>query len=275
MRPAAHLLLLFGLARSGVSGAQTTAAAAAVVDSFFRARAESRWHDAARLLDLEGFAAWRDQQVEFARRPRTGVRRLTATFFLAHDPKMPRAVAEYQAKRYNEQAASPPNWVMYDYARVRSWDELAALPPEEAAARWIEGHDVRWMPHRSIAEQERQRCNVSPAQERAMMDSLVVPAPRVLGALLDGPAAYVLATAWGQDTIASPRDSLPRSLDPVAPVPRRAAAHTSIFPPQVVVLRDVGGRWLIEHDSMRDRAVSLMVSTCPGSKARGMINDQR
>jgi hypothetical protein len=41
------------------------------------------------------------------------------------------------------------------------------------------------------------------------------------------------------------------------------------------VLRDVGGRWLIEHDSMRDRAVSLMVSTCPGSKARGMINDQR
>src|SRR5690348_11738600 len=71
---------------------------AAVVDSFFRATQQQRWRDAARLMDLEAFGDLRDQSVRFMRHP-PSVHRITPEEMMKYDPRMPRAVAEYEAER--------------------------------------------------------------------------------------------------------------------------------------------------------------------------------
>src|SRR3954463_10606216 len=105
-RPAARLLLL-ALSVSGLrtSQAQSSSAApapTAVADSFFHATEQARWRDAARLMDLETFGALRDQEVRSARKGSRNVYSVTPDQLMKYDPKMPRALAEYQAAQSND-----------------------------------------------------------------------------------------------------------------------------------------------------------------------------
>lgn len=111
------------------------------VRAFFKAEDESRWLDAARMLDLESFAPIQRNAIT-ASRQRGTFRQMTAEDLMKFDPDMPRAVAEYQVKRTNEMRTR--DYVLDEFARVTSVDSLAALSTEKAAARWLEAQGPEW-----------------------------------------------------------------------------------------------------------------------------------
>ena len=122
--------------------AQRTAAATA--QSFFNALAEGHWEDAARLMDLQEFDKYRQSAITNARRPQREFV-MTPERLMRQDPKMPRAVAEYQAQEFNERSKT----VRFDYlsdqfAGISNLDSLAALPVQLAAARWLQAMDPQW-----------------------------------------------------------------------------------------------------------------------------------
>lgn len=104
---------------------------------------EARWDDAARFVDLGVVSTTRDRFVRKARGQKPPPK-LTAEYFLQTDSTMPRAVAEYSARRFNERVPAV-NLIAHEYARVFSLDTLAQLPLAEVAARWLEAKDERWM----------------------------------------------------------------------------------------------------------------------------------
>ncbi|HUR00665.1 MAG TPA: hypothetical protein VM166_14540 [Gemmatimonadaceae bacterium] len=120
----------------------------AVARTFFQAQADARWLDAARLLDLKSFDAYRKAA---AVRNRAAKRRAGPSVeqVLAEQPDMPRAVAEYVAKIYT--AASDSDALSIEFAHTTSVDTLLALPLVVAAARWLEARDLRWQLERSRA----------------------------------------------------------------------------------------------------------------------------
>jgi hypothetical protein len=207
---------------------------AAVVDSFFRATEQQRWRDAARLMDLEAFGELRDQAVRFRRRPQK-VHRLTPDELMKHDPKMPREVAEYEVARSNE-AMARYDGVSQEYANVPSVDSLAALPVEEAAARWLQARDPRYQMLRSLDE-VRSRCNLPDSLvARALLQAPSTTA-QVIGTVLEDSVAYVLyvdkpVRQGGADSARAHR--------------RRSAPRASwAMPPPVLTLRRLGSHWRI------------------------------
>jgi hypothetical protein len=232
--PLATLAVL--LAPSLRAGRAQSTAPTAVVDSFFRAVEQERWRDAARLMDLATFGALRDEEVRNMRRARAQRHPVTPDMLMKSDPRMPRAVAEYQAARTNE-AMDQSDRHMHDYAGVDDVDGLAALSPDEAAARWLEAKDPRYMMRQSLAE-ARTRCNV-PDSVIAQLVPLPATMNRVLGTVMDDSLAYVLYTE-----LPSPGH------DPGSPSAHgRRRARTShpfwVMPPPVITLRRIGGQWRI------------------------------
>jgi hypothetical protein len=143
-------MLLVGACVTVVAaGAQTPPSTPeAVARAFFQAQADGRWTDAATLLDLKSFDAYRKAA---AVRNRSGKGRAgpTAEQVLAEQPDMPRAVAEYVASLYT--AASDSDALSIEFAHTTSVDTLLALPLVVAAARWLEARDLRWQLARSRA----------------------------------------------------------------------------------------------------------------------------
>ena len=113
-----------------------------VVRAFFGAEDQSRWLDAARMLDLNAFERIRKTTVQ-------GVRHMkdypppTVESMMRMDPNMPRAVAEYQVKATQQQMRDY-DIIAEQFARVTSVDTLAALSVEDAAARWLEAKSPEW-----------------------------------------------------------------------------------------------------------------------------------
>ena len=231
-------LLLSMVPIVSVSHAQSGTSAgtpAAVVDSFFRATEQERWRDAARLMDLDAFGELRDQAVRFMRHQPT-VHRATPEEFMKMDPKMPRLVAEYQAARSNE-AMTRYGGVSQDYANVPSVDSLAALPVDEAAARWLQAKDPRYRMRRSL-EEVRRRCDLPDSIMTTLLNEQIMTA-HVLGTVLEDSIAYVLyaekpVQRGGTDSAAA-RARRRRS------TPRAAW----VMPPPVLTLRRLGSGWRI------------------------------
>lgn len=138
------LISPLGLAGQGRSNGSPTE----VAREFFTAQMEGRWIDAARLLDLSAFDAFRRVAIRENQLAR-GMVGPTAEQVMARDPGMPRAVAEYFARKYSEAADSDALSLIF--ARTSSVDTVAALPLDQAAARWLEARDPRWTLERSIA----------------------------------------------------------------------------------------------------------------------------
>jgi hypothetical protein len=256
--------LLALIAPPAVSGAQSDSRLwppAVVADSFFAATHDARWSDAARFLDLEAVATMRDGYVRMNSNQKPP-RKLTAEFFLQSDSTMPRAVAEYQARRFNE-TTRPTDLVAYEYARVPSVDSLAHLSPADAAARWLEARDERWVVRLGMLESRNLGCMPVDSIE-AFVAAMRPPAEHVVGTVVDDSIAYVLhGPARGGDAMA-PRTA-PDSVRP-SRAGRRRGAQSYLVPPAITTLRRVGAAWRIVPTP--ESQVSLMGVSCVSQRRR-------
>lgn len=227
---------------------------AAVADSFFRATEQERWRDAARLMDLATFGALRDQDVANMRNARTRVHRMTAEEFMKFDPKMPRAVARYQAARSNEQIGRN-DWLLHEYADVPTVDSLAALSAEDAAARWLQAKDQRYMMRQALANQSGS-CSV-PDSIVAQAVHLPRPSYRELGTVIADSLAYVLYT---EDM--SPEATPDSATETYARA--RITGASYVMSPPVLTLRRVGGLWRIAPSfNMSNTGVAMIACERP------------
>jgi hypothetical protein len=248
--------LLALAARPAPSMAQSDSrlwAPAVVADSFFRATRDARWRDAARFMDLDAMSAIRDQSVRAARRQRP-VSVITAETLIQQNPKMPREVAEYEARQANERSADFDP-LAYEYAKVPSVDSLARLRPADVAARWLEARDPRWGIRRGLLEYQKRGC-ISADSVEVMVRTMRPGPPRIIGTVIDDSLAYVLHERSFLD-------------DPVQPTPERARSRRRrmpgavMLPPSVAMLRRVTSEWRIipSYDPGVGTAVPYM--SCP------------
>lgn len=165
-----------------------------VAREFIAALNTANWVGAAALADSESIAALREGEIASARGRRPDSAALVAQQ-LRHDPDMPRAVAEYRARRYD---LFPPERFLYQNFEVCSVADLALLSPAEFAARWLQGLDHRESIRRIL---EWRGYDLGPE----MRDSLPIGASRrVLGTITDRDNAYAVVTeTFGQQGFAS------------------------------------------------------------------------
>ncbi|MFN2567647.1 MAG: hypothetical protein ABR499_21845 [Gemmatimonadaceae bacterium] len=197
-----------------------------VAASFFRAVAEERWRGAAGHLDLAAFDRYRRERIAAERLPQPPRRTITADDLLRQDPDMPRAVAEYQARRMSEATGRALTWVDHEFADVPTVDSLAALSAEESAARWLQARDPRWTARRNAQVQRERGCPVPLELGR----SFPPPVHEIVASVVaDSATAYVLH-----------RDAtLRRRAEPDLD----ASIHSE--GPLVMTLRRRNGRWQI------------------------------
>jgi hypothetical protein len=159
-----------------------------VAAAFFQAVAEERWRDAAGVLDLRAFERYRRQQVQWMRVPAPEPT-ITVEELMRHDPEMPREVAEYRLKEMRRIQRDHGDLLEHLYAGVRSVDTLAALSVQDAAARWLQAKDHRWIWRRSALSAARRGCPVPPESP----EPAVAQAHEITGIVAVGDTiAYVL-----------------------------------------------------------------------------------
>lgn len=235
-----------------------------VVRQFFKAENEGQWLDAARLLDLGRFEVIRQTAVKNARMPRKPPQ-LTTDDMMRMDPDMPRAVAEYQVKQTNK-AFTDFDFFSREWARVASADSLAALPIDEAAARWLEARGPKWQEELALRSLKRHptsiKCPVSP-------DSIPVEAMTVS----KSPVVEILGTAGASDSVQyvvvgqifpSASGRLMRS--------DLAALRMEMSPTVLKVVR-IDGNWRIVPaadmvDGAGERNGSVFMVTCENAPAK-------
>ena len=219
-----------------------TAAVRAVAGAYFRALSLGRFHDAARLLDLDAFDAERQSALKWMAHP-PEQSRVTAARLMKLDPTMPRAAAEYQARQVNRPIDEAAR-LRVEYG-VSTADSVASLPAEELAARQLSARDPRTMLREAITRGDVYPCTATAAQRRAMLDSvgaMVVPAPRIIGVVMDGDIAYVMHTSPALEVGGGDAGARPDS----TAVPRTAAERGWVaFPYPTLELRRVGGGWRV------------------------------
>jgi hypothetical protein len=207
-----------------------------VARKFFQAQSDERWMDAARLLDLGEFAAVRDQFVRsFRNVPR--IAPITVERLLRMEPDMPRAVAEYRVKQDSERVQEF-DMLGQEFARISSVDSLAALPVQEAAARWLEAKGPRWQFAR-----QRKAESLHPGR----FGNCRTPAEPLPGQT-EGDTVEIMGVAH------APGDSVSYAIfNPFLLFERRAASRPTKpgirkrqMSPRVVTLRKVSGNWRIE-----------------------------
>jgi hypothetical protein len=202
------------------SQSKPSASATEMARRFFAAWADGRWLEAARMLDLSAFESYRQDVIRSSRSGKSVVGP-TPEQVMAQQPDMPRPVAEYIAGKYS--AAADSDALSMLFARTTSADALAALPLEQAAARWLEARDPRWQAERSIA-------HLGPGCVRPRLDDIKKPPPNQ--AL--GEVNYRLTEPGGPDSL-----SYVVYRDPSVPrIPNQ-------MPPGVLTLIPVKGVWKI------------------------------
>jgi hypothetical protein len=221
--------LAFVSAWSIAAHAQDTTAAAArrVADAFFGAAQQQQWIVAAGYLDLEAFEHFFRQRVNEARAA-VPPPEITVEEILARQPELPKAVAEWQVSEARKARAQFPfNDFSYEFARVTSFRELAALTPLEAAARWIEAQDPREGYRRAIAAS-----NCDSTIVPMVIDSLPDARPRrTLGAIVVSEnVAYVLHTDDASSAIAHEANATMHRPGPTVMTVRRTGAGWRIVP---------------------------------------------
>ena len=126
----------------GQAQSRQSADAAATVQAFWEAVFAARWSAAVALLDLGDVERFRRAQLDAARR--SWGREYTVADLMHRDPDMPREAAEYEIRRRErERQRYPPRpfWMFYGIDSAR---QLERMPVEEAAMRWVQGHDPLW-----------------------------------------------------------------------------------------------------------------------------------
>ena len=180
---------------------------------------------------------------EQLRRPRDLVRQreLTADDFMRMDSTKPRAVAEYEAKRYREQIAKfdPGETLSYEFAGVRSIEELRALTTLEASARFLQARDFR--------TQFRERSRMSGCGDGRI--TLPVTLQRIIGvALASDTIAYVLH----DDGLFSENRDAVAPIDPMVMQLRLREGHWRVVP-SLTLLGRSGMAYSVGCDSTNRR----------------------
>lgn len=154
----------------------------AVGTAFLNAVRAGDWKAAAAFLDIVPLDHYRLSQIDNARRMRNQPP-LTVERLMSMNPKLPRAVAEYEVEQMNDHRSSN-SFLEYDFG-VADPDSLASLTASAVAQRWLEVHDPRWRLRQAV---RRSNCG-APA-----LDSIPAPAPnfRVLGTVVSDPVAYLV-----------------------------------------------------------------------------------
>jgi hypothetical protein len=198
----------------------------AAVDALNR----ERWADAAALCDPASLTAFA-RQLHGAFAPVPPEHKVTAESYLAHEPGMPRAVAEYYAARANAQQ-DPANRLHEEFAGVADVDALRALGPAETFAAWLDGHSRRRQYERHVAAGRASRAAADRALAYTRDAGWDAYRYAALGVVADGERiAHVL---YGRD-----RGDF---ADPAAWT-GAAAAHFAALPPEEQALtRDLVGR---------------------------------
>jgi hypothetical protein len=231
--------------------AQSAAPLQQVVRDFFAAEAEGRWLDAAHMLDLTRFEGVRRSAIGTARSlgspPKVTVKQL-----MEMDPSMPVAVAEYQIKSMSD-ASRGFDYLLSEFARVSSTDSLAALPLDEAAARWLEAKGPRWQTERAMtAARSRPQtgCALIPdSVARLAPGQLEMPQSVVLGATAPSDSTGYVVVGFGTTRI------------------RHQSGEDASYPdlsPRVLALRKLDGSWKVvpavdmpHADAMSGGSVSI------------------
>ena len=223
MRSAVAVVALLVLSAAGASRAVGQASPTEVAATFFKAVSEERWRDAARELDLAAFDRYRRERIAAARLPQPRPRPMTVDEYLRGNPDVPRAVAEYHVREMNEARFDPDQWIIHEFADVNSLDSLAALPAEEAAVRWLQAQDLRWLVRLTEDQQRKRGC--FPLAETT--PGMTAPRHQVLGTVVaDSTTAYVLH-----------REATMRRAEP------DVDAAVDADSPRVVTLRRRGNHW--------------------------------
>jgi hypothetical protein len=111
-------------------------------DLFFRAVADERWDLAASLMDTNAVRRLVLQRLRW--RSDSPPREMTIDDFMRDDPAKPRVVAEYELQRYRKLSAqSAGNPLTFEFAGVKSIDELGTLSAHEATSRFLQAQDLR------------------------------------------------------------------------------------------------------------------------------------
>lgn len=197
------------------------------------------------MLDLKAFERILQQSLRFKAEP---VHIPTAAEMLRYDPQMPRAVAEYQAKKMAE-ASGGFNYLAYEYAGIDSVPDLAKLSLMEAAARWLRARGPQWKQELAFQETTRH----PPPDCRFSLDSLRA----AMAAKMKFPEARILGSTVSQDSIAyvlvAPGDSPGVASHGRAP-------YEYDMTPGVVILHRVGDSWKIYplHDMPQSTGTHTM-----------------
>lgn len=110
-------------------------------DTAVRALRREDWRAAAATCDDVSLRAFKRQQLEHVA-PRATFTALTAEMILAHQPDMPREVAEYQVaqhRRYED----PTDRLGREFPSVSSVEAMRAMEPVDVFAAWLEGRSPR------------------------------------------------------------------------------------------------------------------------------------
>ena len=200
-----------------------------VVRSFFKAEDESRWIDAARMLDLKSFEPIQRNAIATSRQRGT-FRQLSAEEVMKLDPGMPRTVAEYQVKRSNELRAR--DYILDEFARVPSVDSLAALSTEQAAARWLEAQGPEWRTELASRDNRGYPKIDCPGLSDSAKKALIVQSERM-------PQVRVLGETQGSDSLRYVVIAEDYGMTQV-----RSTDRVSLSP-HVITLVNVGNAWKI------------------------------
>jgi hypothetical protein len=113
----------------------------AVFDAAVAALRSEAWDVMSTFVDpisLRGFS----QELLARVAPRHSPRQMTVEEYLAHDPEMPRAVAEYQVAQWAKPSNARDN-LAREFPGITSVEALAALSADAMFARWIAGKSIR------------------------------------------------------------------------------------------------------------------------------------
>ena len=214
-----------------------TAAPQAVGTAFLNAIHAADWTAAAAFLDIVPLDHYRLAQIDMVRRM-SSQPPMTVERLMSANPKLPRAVAEYEVEQMKERRGRT-SALEYDFG-VADPDSLAALTPSAVAQRWLEVHDPRWRLRKAI---------MSSNCSSAALDSLPAPAFRVLGTIVAGPLAYLLYE----------RDDEP---PPITEDMRG-------FGPRILTLRrGMDGWWVLPRIDQQQGFVGLSKVECVGRKPK-------
>lgn len=111
-------------------------------DLFLRAVADERWQVAAAMVDTAFMRFIVGQRLRWQRQVTPAD--LTIDDFMRSDPAKPRAVAEYELKRYRERTSpTDGDAISAEFAGTKSLLELSRLSSHEATSRYLQAQDAR------------------------------------------------------------------------------------------------------------------------------------